>query len=306
MNYFDYIQEKYKIEDEIFEWFDFVLNASALFGILPGFLLKMLDPKKTAILGGIFVVFAQVMTVMMVSTEHDKIKDNPSWVLGSICVFGGQGACLVFFSCMQALMNLQTIQSSHIIATCCVSYYLGADSFIVGFKEGLFPETTFTNFVMALAITAFVFTVLNAIVITDVEDASGFFGKAEALTKGIIYKKTNYAHLLILTVYTIILMGSYFMSSLHSAGNAVALTVLVVSNLLVPVSLIWLLSPDRIKSLVGEPTDIEKKLSNKGADLAFSEVAANRMDFWYLSICTCVVIGVSRMFDENAQALGLN
>ena len=77
--------------------------------------------------------------------------------------------------------------------------------------SGLFSEVTFTNYVMGLAIGAFIFTLLNAIVITDVEDASGFFGKAEALTKGIIYKKTNYAHLLILTIYTVILMSSWFM-----------------------------------------------------------------------------------------------
>lgn len=224
-----------------------MLNASSLFGIFPGILLKMLDPKKTAVLGGICVVFAQMMTAVMVSSEHDKIKDNSAWLLGSICFVGGQGACLVFFSCMQALMNLQTIQSSHVIATCCVSYYLGADSFIVGVKEGLFPEVLFTNYVMGLAIMAFVFTLLNAVVITDVEDAQGFFGKAEALTKGIIYKKTNYAHLLILAVYTTILMLSYFTASLHSSGNAIALTVLVVSNLLVPISLIWLMDADRIK-----------------------------------------------------------
>jgi len=57
--------------------------------------------------------------------------------------------------------------------------------------------------------------------------------------------------------------------------------------------------------MVGEPSDIEKKLSNKGADLEFAE-AAVRIDFWYLSISSLVVIGVSRMFDENAQALGLH
>lgn len=75
--------------------------------------------------------------------------------------------------------------------------------------------------------------------------------------------------------------------------------------MLVPISFIWLLDADRIKSLVGEPTDIEKKLSNKAKDLEFGE-AATRIDFWYLSIATLVVIGVSRMYDENAQALGLH
>jgi len=35
-----------------------MLNAFSLFGILPGFLLKYLAPKKSAILGGLLVVFA--------------------------------------------------------------------------------------------------------------------------------------------------------------------------------------------------------------------------------------------------------
>ena len=54
--YFDYIKEKYNIDDEIFDWFDFLLNGCSLFGIIPGILLKCLTPKKAAILGGIFIV----------------------------------------------------------------------------------------------------------------------------------------------------------------------------------------------------------------------------------------------------------
>jgi len=246
-----------------------------------------------------------MMTAVMVSYDHEKIAQNPAWMLGMICVAGGQGACLVLFSCMQALMNLQTIQSSHVIATCCVSYYLGADSFIVSLKSGLFAQTTFTDFTMSLAIAAFILTVLNSIVITDEEDASGFFGKAEALTKGIIYKKTNYGHLFILALYSLLLIGAYFVGGMGTSTNAILLSALVVANLLVPISLIWLLDASRIKQLVGEPTDIEKKLSNKGVDLSYSE-AAVRLDFWYLSVCCMVAIGTSRMFDENAQILALH
>ena len=39
----------------MFDWFDFMLNAFALFGILPGILLRYLSPKKTAILGGLLI-----------------------------------------------------------------------------------------------------------------------------------------------------------------------------------------------------------------------------------------------------------
>lgn len=191
-----------------------MLNAFALFGLLPGLLLKWLAPKKTAVLGGIMIVLGQMGMCVMVSTEHAHIKENPAWVLTIVCFLLGQGSCLVLFSCLQALMNMMTIQASHVIATCCISYYLGADTFITGIKDGLFDELTFTDFTFGLAITAFVLTLINGIIITDEEDAGGFFGKAVALTKGIIYKKTNYAHLVILAAYTTILVLSFFYGGL--------------------------------------------------------------------------------------------
>lgn len=69
--YFDFIKEKYKIDDDIFDWFDFVLNAAALFGIIPGIILKYLDPKKSAVLGGLLISAGQMLCVLMISTEHD-------------------------------------------------------------------------------------------------------------------------------------------------------------------------------------------------------------------------------------------
>ena len=92
---------------------------------------------------------------------------------------------------------------------------------------------------------------------------------------------------------------------MSGSGSAIVLSALVFANCLVPIALVWLLDANRIKSLVGEPSEIEKKLSNKGQDHTFSE-AAIRLDFWYMSFAAMVVIGISRMFDENAEALGLH
>ena len=205
---------------------------------------------------------------------------------------------------MQALMNSQTIQASHVISTCCFAYYLGADSFIESVKEGLFPTDTFTNFTFSLAIVAFFLTVLNGVVITDEDDESGFFGKAVALTKGIIYKKTDYMHLFILLVYTTILMMSYFVGGLADSSSAIILLICVGLNAGVPIFLLCLLDPAKIKTLVGEPSDIEKKLSNKGVDKKFGE-AAQRIDFWYSCIIAMFTIGIARIFDENADDLGM-
>ena len=202
-------------------------------------------------------------------------------------------------------MNLQTIQASHTISTCLFAYYMGADALIVSVKAGLYPDTTFTDFTFGLAIAAFLLTLLNGIVITDVEDIEGFFGKAIALSKGIVYKKINFGHLAILCTYTIILNVSYFAGGLNDKKSAMVLLGLVVANLLVPIALIFLSNPETIKRVVGEPSEIEKKLANKGVDKDFSQ-AAIRIDFWYMSICAMNIIGISRVFDENAFDLGLH
>ena len=55
---------------------------------------------------------------------------------------------------------------------------------------------------------------------------------------------------------------------------------------------------------MGEPSDIEKKLSNKGVDKTFSE-AAERVDFWFMCFIAMFLIGMARVFDENAEALGM-
>ena len=154
-----------------------------------------------------------------------------------------------------------------------VAYFLGADSFIMSIKDGIFDSASFTNFTMGLAIAAFVLTILNGIVVSDEVDSEGLFGKAAALTKGVIYKKTNYIHLLILIVYAGVLTSGYFAEDLADETAAITLSVLVGINLLVPVALILMLDPDRIKSLVGEPSDTEKQMSKKGSDLTFSEAA---------------------------------
>ena len=181
---------------------------------------------------------------------------------------------------------------------------MGADTFIIALKDGLLADVTFTKFTMQLAIGAFVITVIQAFVITDEEDEEGFFGKAVALTKGIIYKKTNYLHIIILAAYTAILMLAYFGGDMKGSTSAIVLIVLIISNLAVPFIILFLLSPDRIKSFVGEPSDIEKKLSNKGADKTVGETFV-RLDFWYMAICTMIVTGTARLFDENAESLAM-
>ena len=98
-----------------------------------------------------------------------------------------------------------------------------------------------------------------------------------------------------------VLSYSYFDDGLTDQTASIALLVLVLLNLVVPASIFTLLDPKNI----GEPSDTDKEMVKKGTDLTFSD-AAQRLDFWYLSICAMIVVGASRLFDGNALALGMH
>jgi hypothetical protein len=84
-----------------------------------------------------------------------------------VCVFLlGQGACMVVLSLMQELINVQTIQSSSVIATIIFSYYLGADSFTTAVHRNL-TSMTFVEFSHGLALCCLIMAVLLGVTVTD-------------------------------------------------------------------------------------------------------------------------------------------
>ena len=62
----------------IFEWVDFATNASLLFGLIPGLIVRMLGPKKSIFIGGLAVAFAQINMARFVPGEVDTITHNKS------------------------------------------------------------------------------------------------------------------------------------------------------------------------------------------------------------------------------------
>ena len=250
------------------------------------------------------VAVGQLLAVALVVYDHEHVRDNSQLYLLLVCLLSGQGSIMVILSILQSLLNTQTIQSTAVISTCIFSYYLGADSFIQSIKNSLLPEMEFKDFMIIIVATAVLSAIMNGFVITDEEDAGGFMGKAVALSKGIIFKKVNYLNLLILVAYTVLLILNLDLYELKSAGISATMLILVILNLFVPVFLISCITPDNIKDYVGEPSHIEKKLSNKGEDLTLSQ-AAGRGDFWYNCLTAFTVIGGARMLGENAQVLAL-
>lgn len=171
------MKDNYKVKDEIVEWVLFYLNMSALLGIIPGLILRVLHPKISAILGGLFVTLSQVMTVFLVRGNRNSLNDESHFLLFTICFLAGQGSLLVLFASLQALLNAQTIQCTHVVCGCLISYYCGADSLIHALRMGLFKSTNLPSFVAFLAISALVLTLLNGSMISDEQGSKGFFAK---------------------------------------------------------------------------------------------------------------------------------
>lgn len=78
----------------------------------------------------------------------------------------------------------------------------------------------------------------------------------------------------------------------------------MILNLGVPVYTIYSLDAESIRARIGEPSDIEKELSNKGVDMDFGEVM-ERGDFWFYSIIAFMTIGAVRTIDENSHLFAL-
>ena len=172
-------------------------------------------------------------------------------------------------------------------------------------KDGLYGSTSFTDFTMGLAIAAFILTMLNASVIWDEQkdgEKEGFL--VSMLNECLIHciRKINFLHLLILLVYMAVLSNSYFDEGLADQTTSKSLLVIALLNLLPPFAICCIMGYqlDNYK-----PSDIDYIMENKGVDITFSD-AAQRVDFWYSSICAMIVIGASRLFDGNALALGMH
>ena len=280
------------------------MNFFSLFGVFAGLVVMLLKPKRSAVLGGVLIMIGQLLTIALVEYDHSNIKNNSELLLLIVCISSGQGSILVILACLESLLNSQTIQSSAVICTCIFAYYLGADSFLDAIHLNLLPDTGFKLYVTVLASLAFLSATCNGLIISDEEDAGGFLGKQEALSKGLIFKKVNMLNIFILIVYTVCVV---LLESVYDMKNpllAWAILLLVVANLLVPLGVVAWINPDNLKDMIDEPSQTERDLANKGKDKTLSEVAT-RADFYFVCFMTFTVIGGARMLEEQADILAL-
>lgn len=88
-----------------------------------------------------------------------------------------------------------------------LAYWLGGDSFIETLFNAFADDSpaAFTEFMFVLAVASIVAAVATCFVISDAEDTEGLFGKGNAMTYGVLYKRFGYFYFGVLIVYSTVL-----------------------------------------------------------------------------------------------------
>jgi hypothetical protein len=89
VGYFMFLQEKYQISDEIFDWFDYAMNIYSLFGIIPGLVIMRLKPKKSAVIGSVMIMLGYLLFSSLVSFDKAHITKNATFLLRIVVVLCG-------------------------------------------------------------------------------------------------------------------------------------------------------------------------------------------------------------------------
>ena len=281
-----------------------------LFGLIPGVILYLLKPKKSTVLGLLFVIASLMLTSQLVSGDRRHITENSKTYLFLVCVLSGQGACLVLLATLQALMNMMTVMASSIVCAILIGYYISGDILMQMIMLNLTDESQFEQILSYLAITAGIALVLCALVISDEEDGEGGSGfslsalkdKAKTLASGVLYSRTGRFYMIIAGVFSVILAYNAYSNQLEDETATKVLLGIVGLNLIVPVIIFLRLDQSTIEGWVDSVTGYEEGLLSKGKDLSFGE-AASGSQFWYLIYASVVVIGCPLMIKENARSM---
>ena len=141
---------------------------------------------------------------------------------------------------------------------------------------------------------------MNGLIVTDDEEVTGFLGQEIKLSKGLLYKRVNFLNLVILVLMTACLIYNFEWYDLKSESLGLTTVILVISNILVPFSMIYLIDPENLKDYLGEPSEIERELSGLRPQDDFYYVVT-RPDFYLNCFMAFTVIGGARMLEENGE-----
>jgi MFS family permease len=169
--------------------FSFAVNASFLTGIIPSILSDKIGARKTMLLGGLLITASHIFGAMMFAGGSNSVSVFTLFLIG---IVGGQGASMIFLSAWSAMLKYHSILCTNLITAVLFAYFLGADTFHLALKQGIFPEKSLPAYLWILAICGLGVYVVAAFIFTSKNKASE---EEKSQAKGLVLKKgiTMYA-----------------------------------------------------------------------------------------------------------------
>jgi hypothetical protein len=88
----------------------------------------------------------------------------------------------------------------------------------------------------------------------------------------------------------------------YSSFAATMLLVVILLNLVLPFVSVSLFSKKDSKSIFTSPSEHDRFLLTKGSNVSFKKARAKR-EFWLLFLSFMIIIGISRMVEDNASII---
>lgn len=91
---------------------------------------------------------------------------------------------------------------------------------------------------------------------------------------------------------------------LNSYWGSRLLLVIIAFNIAVPIISFSLIGADALKKMLGQPSETDKLMAKKGKHVTFKQ-ARQKAEFWLILFAFSIIIGISKMVDENATIIAL-
>jgi len=166
-------------------------------GIIPVFVLKCLDVRKSMFLGGTLVTLAHFLSHLMITTDGTRqdIRNNSTIAVFSISVCGGQGASLILFACLQSILEMTTVLCCQFVSSLLIANFFGSALMFEIMGKGVLGSS---NYGLMLVGGAFVYFGCFLVLADSAdEDESGLMGTAASFSKGILNRRTSTGYIII-------------------------------------------------------------------------------------------------------------
>ena len=128
---------------------------------------------------------------------------------------------------------------------------------------------------------------------------------ADSVSKGILFKRSAQLYALVLAGYLTMVWLLLMSYQLDSFWGSRILLLILAFNFAVPVISFSLITKDNLGKQLGAPSETDKFMRSKGGNTSLSE-AKNKQEFWLFLFGFSILIGISRMVDDNSTVIALS